>query len=79
MVSNNPDFFKSENKKARALKLVPLRDLFAFARKGFMKKLVWRPRYRDLIVYTYVKSLKAPLPLEKCRYIRDVKITFWDT
>ena len=66
MVSNNLTFFKSENKKARALKLGTLRDLFAHARKGFMKKMVGRPRYRDLIdliVYTYVKSLKAPLRL----------------
>ena len=35
-----PEFCKSENKTARALKLRTVRDPFARARKGFMKKLV---------------------------------------
>ena len=58
-------FCISDNKTARALKLSTLRDLAAPARKSFMKKTASRPRYQDLldlIVGTYVKSLKAPLP-----------------
>ena len=45
-----------------------VRDIFARARKGFMTKMVWRPRCTnliDLIVGTYVKSLKALLPLHR--------------
>ena len=52
---------------ARAFKPSTVRYLAARARKGIMTKMVRRPRYRDLIdliVGTYVKSLKAPLPLQ---------------
>ena len=59
-------FCISDNKTARALKLSTLRDLAGLARKGFMTKTAWRPRFQDLldlIVGTYVKSLKAPPPL----------------
>ena len=53
---------------ARALKLGTVGDLCARAGKGFMTKMVSRPSCRNLInliIGTYVKSLKAPLPFTK--------------
>ena len=51
---------KTGNKTARALKLGTVRDLFAHAKKGLMKKMILRPGCQniiDLIAGTYVKSL----------------------
>ena len=66
-----PKFFKSENKTASAWRLGTVGDIFARARKGFMTKMVWTARCRDiidLIAGTYVKSLKAALVLNHINY-----------
>ena len=48
------------------MKYSTVRDIAARARKGFMTTMALRPRCQDLLdlmVGTYVKSLKAPPPL----------------
>ena len=47
VVSHNLAFVNQKKKTARALTLGTVRDIFARARKGFMTKMVWRPRGRD--------------------------------